>query len=552
MPRFLSFCLVWAVFALGFFIPFSDAAPNDPCSVTTMYTCQRTLTQTAAGSCDGSCQAVCPSGYSISSNSCSSQFSSYGLLCLGGSVSCSTTTTSTYTSTTGCALGDTVLSQTTSQTGCAAGCFDGVSYPNQGACVNGQCQYSGGSVCPVLPPQTGSPRCEGDAVVRDDTLNAPTCSGTACASIPTTFRTTLQSCPFGCDAATVSCYPECRPGTNQACQENGFAGVQVCDSSGHFQACQLDLSSLCRNPPKLDSFGGGTTFVQGLLDANRFLDLKFVSNFVLERPGQFRIFFANPVDVCGVDFDSLVRSDNGFVSLDGSRLPPSIASAGRVTVVLPDLPPSLSYRLKVLDGFPQGREEVLSGGVLCTALRCSSVSFAGRQAVFDVTGFSGFAAEPSSAPSPFVNPSVDPSASPSVSPSGDDVSGASLSDGLAVRCPQSLVVEQNATVSVFNVQGGVPVCASGLSLFVAGNGSSQSSTLLGCEPFLGRHVFSVNTSESGLYAVTAMLDGRTDVCGFEVVGRAPTPTPELPVWLALAVILASGWLFVSSRRRRGR
>lgn len=175
------------------------------CTVTTTTTCRRTVTETVSGVCSGSCQPQCPTGFTVSSSTCQGQASGYGLLCLGGSVSCQRTTQSTYTSTSGCQPGDVALSASTVQTGCEPTCVNGVLYGQQGACVNNACQYSGGTPCPVPPYQPGAPYCDGNDVVRDDLVYAPSCNGPACSSTSSKVRYIVASCEFGCDAATATC-----------------------------------------------------------------------------------------------------------------------------------------------------------------------------------------------------------------------------------------------------------------------------------------------------------------------------------------------------------
>ncbi|MBI4361030.1 hypothetical protein HY572_04640, partial [Candidatus Micrarchaeota archaeon] len=184
----------------------SVPAPAGQCTVTTTTTCQKTVTESVAGSCSGVCQGQCPSDFVVSSSSCEQQSTAYGLLCMGGSVSCTRQTQTTYTSTTGCLSGDVPISSFTQQSGCEAGCFDGVLF-GQGACVGNSCQYSGGSLCPVPASVLGQPYCQGGNVVRDKTVYAPSCNGPACSTTSTNVRETLESCPFGCDAATASCNP---------------------------------------------------------------------------------------------------------------------------------------------------------------------------------------------------------------------------------------------------------------------------------------------------------------------------------------------------------
>ncbi|MDP2717171.1 MAG: hypothetical protein Q8P02_00350, partial [Candidatus Micrarchaeota archaeon] len=276
-------------------------------------------------------------------------------------------------------------------------------------------------------------------------------------------------------------------------------------------------SGICDQPPRSQSFTGRTTRFD-LLPPNR--GLERVANLELER-SEFHIRFASEVFACGQDFDS-IRSATGFLAVNAERFHPTVFRPQQpVTITLKNLPYATMPRLFVFDGFAETPESVINQGQNCAASsRCFNLAFdsVAHTLTFQANGFSSYATS-----------------------EAQETDGTGTNQ-LKLRCPGGLVVQETATVSVFNVQNGVPKCVSNSGFSVIGNGSAQENTFLSCDSLSGRHAYAVNTSQSGHYVVSAQLDGQLGQCEFEVVGRAPTPTPELHAWLIVLMALAAfGW-----------
>ncbi|MBI2445817.1 hypothetical protein HYV43_05500 [Candidatus Micrarchaeota archaeon] len=153
---------------------------------------------------------------------------------------------------------------------------------------------------------------------------------------------------------------------------------------------------------------------------------------------------------------------------------------------------------------------------------------------------------PSPGPFPSPSPSISPSPAPSPLPSASPSPSASptpdqrASNGLKIRCPVGVVAEENTTVSAFYTPDGVPACVgAAMTVTAYANQTYQAVSYRSCDPATGLHRFTINTTQGGSYDVTARYGSFQSRCAFDVVGHAPTPTPELSGWLVLAAALAA-------------
>ncbi len=390
---------------------------------------------------------------------------------------------------------------------------------------------------PTATPQPGQ-YCDGDNLMVDTTATVGTCSIPAgCGTKTDMLKTITATCPNGCNPATLACYPECRPAATKECTQDRFAGMQTCTPEGIWGACNLDLSALCRTPPKMTRFDGSTTNLNPIL-ADPFAELKTVQGFVLDAPSSFKLSYRTPVDVCNVDFDGAIADGQGFIAIDSTKLPDSLTRPAQpVTVIMRNLPALATPAIYVADGFVPNRAQIISKGAVCPPSKCGSVTFAGNQAVFEAASFSSFAAGELPADSATPTPAA-----------------AGIQTAIKLRCPNTLVIEEIANVSAFYYQDGQPKCVNpALTLIVIGNNSPQDSKFIKCDPATGQHSYSVNTTEGGAYAITAKFQAVASECSFRVIGRAPTPTPELPAIAALAAALAAGlYAFRKTKARKPR
>ncbi|MBI5226904.1 hypothetical protein HY994_06775 [Candidatus Micrarchaeota archaeon] len=379
-----------------------------------------------------------------------------------------------------------------------------------------------------------------------DNIVFPGCAG-GCQSLANNQTTLIQTCPFGCNPANPPFCNSCRPGTNQICVLNGLNGSQICNANGTWGNCTITPSTLCRKPPNLSRFGGATTNVAGIL-SNPSAELKSVNNFALEATGGFKLSYRSAVNLCGQDFDSNVAFGPGFFALNDSNLSASLVSPAQPVSVVLNYPTTIKRpTLLYATGFHRTAAEILQNAQVCPATKCQNVAFVNGRAIFDAASFSDFIvndSNPTVTPTPTPCPTNCPSPTPP--PSVSPTFGVFQTSEMQARCPGGLVVDENITVSVFYVPGGVPTCVNqAMQVQVVGNNSPQTVKFQTCDPLNGQHVFLINTSASGNYQFSASAYGMSAQCSFTVVGRAPTPTPELPVWL---VLVAAVGAFVAARR----
>ncbi len=292
----------------------------------------------------------------------------------------------------------------------------------------------------------------------------------------------------------------------------------------------------CRTPPSLTRFGGSTTNIAGIL-SNPSADLRSISNFALELPNGFKLSYRSAVDVCAQDFDNQVAFGPGFFALNDSNLSTSLVRPSQPVSVILNYPPTITRPvLLYATGFHRTAAEILQNAQVCPPTKCQNVAFVNGKAIFDAASFSSYIV---------TQENSNPSPSPSVNPSPG-----TPSNEIKARCPVGLVVEENTTVSVFFTPNGVPTCVNqGMRIQAIGNNTPQPVTFISCDSQNGQHRFSVDTSEGGSYRVNAEFGKYQSQCVFDVVGRAPTPTPELPVWLALVAASLAFSLARSSKAK---
>ena len=301
-------------------------------------------------------------------------------------------------------------------------------------------------------------------------------------------------------------------------------------------ACRVVLNvstslTRCNLLPRSSRFSTGSTDFSAVL--NQFGHLEAVPNLRLERP-DVRLAFGSDVFACGQDFDS-IRADPGFLAVDAERFHSTFSRPAQpITVVLKNLPYTQMPRLFVRDGFADTPEDVLRYGQNCvSSARCFNVVFdaAARTLTFQSNGFSSYATTDADSKPP-------------------DISGQSTNQ-LKLRCPTGLVVEENATLSAFFTPDGRATCVNqGMQVRAIGNGTSQPVTYVSCDAQNGRHRFVIDTSEGGAYQVSAEFGQYQSQCIFDVVGRAPTPTPELSEVLVLVAALCAFGLVRFGQRRQ--
>ncbi len=291
----------------------------------------------------------------------------------------------------------------------------------------------------------------------------------------------------------------------------------------------LDVQSgFCDVLPRAQTFSGRTTRFH-LLQPNG--GLERVANLELERY-EFRLRFGSDVFACGQDFDS-IRASTGFLAVDSGRFHSTFSQPVQpVTITLKNLPYAQMPHLFVRDDVADSPESVIRQGQNCvSSARCFNLAFnpTAHTLTFQANGFSSYAT------SEAVN--------------DDPIAGKAMNE-LKLRCPAGLIVEENTTVSVFFTPNGVPTCVNqGMRIQAIGNNTPQPVTFISCDSQNGQHRFSVDTSEGGSYRVNAEFGKYQSQCVFDVVGRAPTPTPELPVWLALVAASLAFSLARSSKAK---
>lgn len=335
----------------------------------------------------------------------------------------------------------------------------------------------------------------------------------------------------------------------QSVQGTGYTGTFLIDNV-RYPGCSGSPSPsptpspLCRTAPRLSRFPGtGTTNINNLL-SNPLAELKSVNGFALDAPGSVKITYLSGVNVCNQDFDSNVAFGPGWFSfndaaLDSTLVRPSRIGSAVATVIL-SFPPTITRpQVRYASGFHNDPVQILQNAQPCPPTQCQNIAFLNGKAIFDAASFSDYIVTNEETPTPSINPLTSPTPNPSGSPSPTPpLTPPATTNELKIRCPVGIVVEENTTVSVFFTPQGLPSCVNqGMQIQAIGNNTSQNTKFISCNSKNGQHVFSVNTTASGKYKITAQYAGILDSCNFDVVGRAPTPTPEISPILILAAAL---------------